>query len=94
MSNLLPPSLLFADGERCLATLDGLARTLWLGGLTNSQAALSRASPRWPNCAGNCSAAAAPIPTTGPGRRAKSPCRWPPPSSASTCPPTALARTS
>ncbi|MCE9568693.1 MAG: VWA domain-containing protein [Rhodocyclales bacterium] len=40
MSNLLPPSLLFADGERCLATLDGLARTLWLGGLTNSQGSL------------------------------------------------------
>ena len=40
MSNLLPPSLLFADGERSLATLDGLARTLWLGGLTNSQGSL------------------------------------------------------
>ena len=40
MSALLPPSLLFADGERCLATLDGLARSLWLGGLTNSQGSL------------------------------------------------------
>ena len=36
----LPAPLLFAAGESRLATLDGLARSLWLGGLTNSQGSL------------------------------------------------------
>ncbi|MCX7168169.1 MAG: VWA domain-containing protein [Rhodocyclales bacterium] len=36
----LPAPLLFESGERRLATLDGLARSLWLGGLTNSQGSL------------------------------------------------------
>ncbi|NJD33229.1 MAG: VWA domain-containing protein [Betaproteobacteria bacterium] len=36
----LPAPLLFAAGERRLATLDGLARALWLGGMTNSQGSL------------------------------------------------------
>ncbi|MDK9704329.1 MAG: VWA domain-containing protein [Sulfuritalea sp.] len=40
MSAALPASLLFESGERRLATLDGLARSLWLGGLTNSQGSL------------------------------------------------------
>jgi hypothetical protein len=37
VSQALPPSLLFAEGEQHLARIDELARTLWLGGLTNSQ---------------------------------------------------------
>jgi uncharacterized protein with von Willebrand factor type A (vWA) domain len=40
MSAALPASLLFAAGEHHLAALDGLARSLWLGGLTNSQGSL------------------------------------------------------
>ena len=36
----LPAPLLFESGERRLAKLDGLARSLWLGGLTNSQGSL------------------------------------------------------
>jgi len=36
----LPAPLLFAGGERRLATLDGLVRSLWLGGMTNSQGSL------------------------------------------------------
>ncbi len=36
----LPPSLLFAGAEARLATLDVLARRLWLGGMTHSQGAL------------------------------------------------------
>ena len=36
----LPVPLLFAGGERRLAMLDGLARSLWLGGMTNSQGSL------------------------------------------------------
>ncbi len=36
----LPPALLFAGAEARLATLDALARRLWLGGMTNSQGTL------------------------------------------------------
>jgi uncharacterized protein with von Willebrand factor type A (vWA) domain len=36
----LPAPLLFEGGERRLAALEGLARPLWLGGLTNSQGSL------------------------------------------------------
>ncbi len=36
----LPAPLLFAGGERRLAMLDGLARSLWLGGMTHSQGSL------------------------------------------------------
>ncbi len=36
----LPAPLLFEAGEGRLAKLDGLARSLWLGGLTNSQGCL------------------------------------------------------
>ncbi|MBK9019385.1 MAG: VWA domain-containing protein [Sulfuritalea sp.] len=35
-----PPPLLFDSGERRLAVLDALARSLWLGGMTNSQGSL------------------------------------------------------
>jgi len=36
----LPAPLLFEGGERRLGQLDGLARSLWLGGMTNSQGSL------------------------------------------------------
>ncbi len=36
----LPAPLLFERGERRLAPLDGLARSLWLGGMTHSQGSL------------------------------------------------------
>ena len=40
MSPPLPAPLLFERGERRLASLDGLTRSLWLGGMTNSQGSL------------------------------------------------------
>lgn len=38
--NTLPDPLLFEAGEKRLGALDGLARSLWLGGLTHSQGTL------------------------------------------------------
>lgn len=66
----LPAPLLFAGGESRLGTLDRLARSLWLGGLTNSQGCLE---PRLDALAGlrrELLAGGAPAPDTWP---------WPPP---------------